>query len=334
MGSRTENLTARTLAYRTRGYARRVSRGASVIVTGAGGFIGSRALEPLLAHGFEVHALSRSRAADARVHWHAVDLLDAQLVAALVRELKATHLLHLAWFTEHGRFWSAPENLDWLGASVQLLRAFAQAGGERAVMAGTCAEYDWTTAAESCVELDSDLMPATPLAPATLYGAAKHATHLVSRAYAREAHISLAWGRIFLLYGPGEDERRLVPAVARALLEGREAQTSDGTQVRDLMHVDDVAAAFAALLASEVEGPVNVASGEPTRLRQVIEEIGRAAARPDLLRIGALPRSGSEPERLVADTARLRGEVGFEPQIALSEGIASTLAWWREQAAA
>ncbi len=300
-----------------------------VLLTGGSGFLGSRTIQPLLDAGFEVHALSRRPGASADVAWHTVDLLDDDEAVGAVGEIAAEHMLHLAWYTEHGRFWSAPENLDWVAVSVRLLRAFHEAGGRRAVMAGTCAEYDWSGSEESCRELAHGFLPATPAEPATLYGAAKHATHLVASAYAREVGLSFAWGRVFLLYGPGEDERRLLPQVATALLAGREARTSDGSQVRDLMHVDDVARGFVALLESAVEGPVNVASGEAVALARAIELIGLAAGRPELLRIGALARRDGEPERLVANTRRLREEVGFHGEVGLEQGIADTVAWWR-----
>lgn len=300
--------------------------GPRVLLTGGSGFIGSRAIAPLLAVGFEVHALARTPGASADVTWHELDLLDERATADVVADVAAEHLLHFAWYTEHGRFWSAPENLDWVAASVRLLRAFADAGGRRAVLAGTCAEYDWADAGERCSELAAGAHAATHLRPATLYGTCKHATRLIAEAFAREAGLSLAWGRVFLLYGPGEDERRLVPHVARALLAGEQAPTSDGAQQRDFMHVDDVAAGFVALLASAVEGPVNIASGEAVSIADVLALIAAAAGRPELLRLGAVERRAGEPERLVADVRRLHDEVGFAPSIALDRGIAETVA--------
>jgi nucleoside-diphosphate-sugar epimerase len=301
-------------------------------LTGASGLIGSHTLEPLLAAGYEVHALGRSPGSSSAV-WHEVDLFDEAATSAAVAEVAAERLLHLAWYTEHGRFWGSPENLPWVGASLGLLRAFAEGGGRRAVIAGTCAEYDWSEPAGPCRELDGAGAPATPERPATLYGAAKHATRLVASAYAGEVGVSLAWGRVFLLYGPGEDERRLVPSVARALLAGVQARTSDGLQIRDLMHVSDVARGFVALLASEVEGPVNVASGDGVAIGEVLELIGRASGRPDLLRRGALDPRPGEPPSLVADASRLRDEVGFRPAVPLGEGIAEAVAWWRSRMA-
>lgn len=294
-----------------------------VLVTGASGFIGAHALAPLIAAGHEVHAVSTGgapRDALPEVTWHTANLLaDPESVVA---EVEPERLLHLAWYAEHGKFWTSPENVRWVEASLALLRAFAAAGGERAVLAGTCAEYDWTAG-------DGVFAEDAPLRPATLYGAAKRGLHEVAQALAAEAGFGLAWGRVFFLYGPGEDERRLVGAVASALARGQRAATGAGTQTRDFLHVADVGAAFAALVDSGVDGPVNVASGEGRTLREVIETLGAIAGRPDLLDIGALPARPDDPDVLVADATRLRDEVGFTPRFGLEDGLAETLAWWR-----
>lgn len=296
-----------------------------VLVTGAAGFLGAHCLPDLAARGFEVHAVSRAPRDGGEAEWHRADLLDPAAARALVRDVRPSHLLHLAWETTHGAFWSSPANLDWLAASVHLVRAFAEAGGRRAVVAGTCAEYLWDD--RVCDETT------TPLEPATLYGASKHALHVALRGYAASAGFGLAWGRVFLLHGPGEPPGRLVPSVATAMLEARPAACSHGRQVRDLMQVEDVAAGFGALLASEVTGPVNVASGEPVTLADVVGAIGEITGHPELARLGAIPASPDEPARLVADVRRLREEVGFTPRHDLREGLALTVRALREPVA-
>jgi nucleoside-diphosphate-sugar epimerase len=298
-----------------------------VIVTGASGFVGRRALAPLVERGFEVHAVTRGAGAPAAtvdgVTWHAADLLDAGRRRALVGALRASHLLHLAWYAEPGAFWAARENAPWVAATIGLVDEFAAAGGARATLAGTCAEYDWAA--------PQPLAEDAPLAPATYYGACKDATRRVVEGLAARARLSFAWGRIFFLYGPGEDERRLVASVARALVAGERAATSAGLQRRDFLHVDDVAGAFAAILDSGVEGAVNVASGEPVTVRSIAQRLAEEAGRPDLLDVGALPDRPDDPPEIAADVARLRDEVGFTPGRTLAAGLADTVRWWGDQ---
>ena len=117
--------------------------------------------------------------------WHRADLLDREQTSALMKAVAPTHLLHFAWYAEPGKYWHSEENLRWVEASLRLLRAFAGAGGRRIVIAGTCAEYAWTRETH-CKE------ESTPLRPATLYGSAKHALHLVARSHAAETGSRIA----------------------------------------------------------------------------------------------------------------------------------------------
>ena len=296
-----------------------------VLVTGATGFIGRGTLEPLRAAGLEIHVLSSQGApagAPFGVRWHVADLL-APGADRTVAAIEATHLLHLAWYTEPGQFWRAAANLDWVEASLRLIRGFAEGGGRRAVLAGSCAEYEWGNETH-CVE------NLTPTRPATLYGTAKHALHSVATAYARESGISLAWGRVFFAFGPHEHPGRLASSVATALIGGKPALCSHGEQVRDFLYAPELGAAFAALLNSDVIGPVNMASGRPVRVRDLIEALAAAAHRPDLVRLGALA-SAEEPARLTAHVGRLRDEVGWTPSVTLDQAAQRTVAWWREQ---
>jgi nucleoside-diphosphate-sugar epimerase len=138
--------------------------------------------------------------------------------------------------------------------------------------------------------------------------------------------MSLAWGRIFFSFGPGEPEGRLVPSIARALLAGREAPMTHGQQLRDTLTVEDLGRAFAALTASEFTGPVNIGSGERTELRELAQLVAAEVGRPDLLRIGALEPRPGEPREILADVTRLREHVGWRPTDTLAEGVARTVA--------
>ncbi len=292
------------------------------MLTGATGFVGSHVLGSLVDAGHDVHAVARRSGPElAGVTWHEVDLLSG---VEVLGEVRPEVLVHLAWYAEHGRFWDSLENVRWVEASLALLRAFVEAGGRRAVMVGTCAEYQWG-GQQDLNEHDS------PLRPSSLYGVCKDALRRVAAAQAAESAFELAWGRLFFLYGPGEDPARLVPSVIRALLDGEHAATSTGTQVRDFMHVEDVAMALVALAQSDVTGPVNIGSGSPASVADIVELIGAVTRRADLIDWGARPTPALEPSRIVADVGRLEREVGYRPAISLSDGIRSTVEWWRER---
>ena len=100
------------------------------------------------------------------------------------------------------------------------------------------------------------------------------------------------------------------------------------------MHVQDVAEALCALLASDVAGPVNIGTGEAPSLRDVVLTIGDHLGRTDRIQLGARPSPPDDPAMIVADVARLRDEVGFSPTWTLASGLNDTIDWWRHQGAA
>ena len=298
-----------------------------ILVTGATGFIGRQTLPLLVERGFEVHALSSQaaptaeRAGEAGVQWHRADLLDPASIDPLCERVRPDVLLHLAWVTTPGVYTRTPTNLDWVAASLRLARSAAQHGATRLVSAGTCFEYHHGPG--DCHETT------TVLTPDTLYGASKVALGGLLDAFASEVGVANAWGRVFFLYGPHEHPDRLVASVARALLAGDTAACSVGTQERDFLHVRDVAAAFVALVGSDVRGAVNIGSGDALTVRDLVLEIGEQIGRPDLIALGARPLSPRDPPRVVAHTGRLRDEVGFRPSFTWQQGLRDTIAWWR-----
>jgi len=95
------------------------------------------------------------------------------------------------------------------------------------------------------------------------------------------------------------------------------------------MHVRDVASAFVALLASPVEGPVNIASGRPVRLADVARRIAGCLGAEYLLKLGALSAASDDPPVLTASVDRLNREVNWTPAIPLDQGLTEAIAWWR-----
>jgi len=294
----------------------------TVMLTGASGFIGRHCIPLLIKNGYDVHALTSKKNvhADPKVSWHTTNLLNPQEIHDAMVTICPTHLMHFAWYTMPGKYWNARENIQWLQASVNLVQEFSDGGGKRMVGAGTCAEYDLRYG--YCSE---DL---TPLNPKNLYGISKQSCHLIAQEITKAAKISNAWGRIFFLYGPYENQTRLMPSIINALLQEKTAPCSSGDQIRDYLFVEDVADAFVRLLNSSVTGPVNIASGKPVSIREIIDLIATKIGHEELIRYGQYPTSPSEEPLIVADNNRLRNEVGWHQQNDLGRGLDKTISWW------
>jgi nucleoside-diphosphate-sugar epimerase len=297
-----------------------------VFLTGATGFIGSHVARRLVAEGCEVHALIRPGSDTRRVR----DVLPALAVvhgdlfafpelAAALERIRPELCVHLAWYAEPGRYLRSPENLRCLAATLELANRLAGLGCQRFVGAGTCFEYDTE---------QGYLSEASRTGPRSLYAASKLGAWLVLEQLAALAGMSAAWVRFFYQYGPFEDERRLVPAVIRALLRGETAKTTAGAQVRDMLHVEDVASAVWAVARGGLTGPVNIGSGQPVTVRRIVETVGDLLGRPELLALGALPYGAGDPPFVCADNRRLC-ETGWAPRFDLNDGLRHTIDWWR-----
>jgi nucleoside-diphosphate-sugar epimerase len=177
---------------------------------------------------------------------------------------------------------------------------------------------------------DGKLHESSALEPRTLYGASKAALGMIGAELSRRHGWSFAQARVFNVYGPGEDERRLVPHVISSLLRGVPCELTAGTQVRDYMHVDDVARGLVALAESGLEGPVNVASSEPVTVAQVARTIAAVGGGGELLRFGARQPRATDHPCVVADSTLLSRIAEWSPKYRLDAGIHHTAAWWRE----
>ncbi|CAN5169779.1 NAD(P)-dependent oxidoreductase [soil metagenome] len=300
-----------------------------VLVTGASGFLGRHVLAALRRHGVHTVATGRHRPQPLRsfgatifnrVDFIQADLLATENFAPLIKAAGATHLLHLAWYAEHGKYWASPVNEDWTEATTRLVQAFCEAGGKQVVAAGTCAEYEWfADSSDGMCREDS-----TPLKPASLYGSAKDRARQSSAAICERHQVPLAWGRIFLPYGAGESAQRLIPSVFD-VLHGRRAPFSiNATASRDFLHASDVAGAFVTLLETGANGAFNVSSAHPRQLGELVRAIANlAGADPEPLLALAAPRSG-EPAMLAGENLKLKA-LGWQARLSMEAGLQRAL---------
>lgn len=298
-----------------------------VLITGGAGFVGSQLARRAVAEGHDVIALVRAdtdrwrlRDIEGRLTVAVCDLHDREAVERAIGTSRPELCVHLAWRGSPGDGRPATDNVSSLMASLELVRALATARCPRFVATGTCFEY--AEAQRPHVEDD-------PVGPRDLYAMCKSACFTIASELCRIEGIRMAWPRIFYTYGPYESPFRLVSSVIVALLEGRPIATTRGEQIRDYLHVEDVADAIWAIARSTFTGPVNVASGMPVTVGEVVRELGQMLGRPELIRIGDLPYRPNEPMTIKADVRLLRERIGWTPRYGLRQGLTQTVDWWR-----
>jgi len=250
------------------------------------------------------------------------DMQDSEALTQVLGSAEPDLCLHLAWYVVPGRYPSALDNLDSVAASAGLLRALSRTSCRRLVFVGSSAEY---------APSDDCLTEQSAIEPRTLYTACKTAVALMTTQVAARCGWTAATARVFNIYGPREPESRLVPSVISSLLAGRQVQLTSGAQVRDFLHVEDVADALWTVATSELTGGVNIASGTPTTVGAVATEIACQLGRADLLQFGAVPTRSSDAASVCAGRGRLHEELRWMPRFDLGSGLSHTIDWWKRE---
>lgn len=312
-------------------------RGRRVLVTGATGLIGSHLVERLLAAGSEVHALvpagepprsllhRTGSLRDVRVHGGRLE--DARAVGGAVAASRPEIVFHLGAQTQVGV--ARREPAATFATNVQgtwhLLEACRAASPPPAAIAVASSDKAYGR---------SDRLPyreTDPLAGAEPYEASKAMTDMLAQTYATAYGLPTRIARCGNVYGTGDlNAERLVPGTITALVRGtRPVIRSDGTPVRDYVHVEDVADAYL-LLGSRPIAPgtaYNLSSGERLSVLEVVALIAEAAGStltPDV-------RADAEGELAAQylDSAKARAELGWRPTRRLRESLPEIVEWYR-----
>jgi nucleoside-diphosphate-sugar epimerase len=281
-----------------------------VMLTGATGFVGRYVAKELERQDIEYVSLQRGMASDDRAIQ--MDLLGTNEFEALFQKFKPTHLIHVAWYAEHGKYWDSELNLQWVLATKRLVEAFCSLGGQHVVITGTCAEYDWTHG--YCVE------DVTPLGPKTLYGICKDTTRRVIELVVEKHGVSMSWARVFFPYGPGEASQRLIPSLFKAFKKEILPFGVNASSYRDLLHVEDAARAVLACTQSKFVGAVNICSGKPVQISEIVDVIARIYNCDPEVILKLVPKNQEANNFLVGENEKLRS-LGWKQEIMLGQGL-------------
>lgn len=313
----------------------------SALVTGGRGFVGAWLCRALLERGIAVASLDRRRPREqpstlallgigdrvAEVHGA---LLEPGLLDRVLAEREVDAVFHLAAETIVGTVRDDPAAA--LDTNVRgtwtVLEACRRRGVERVVVASSDKAYG--AHAELPYRESMALLPTAP------YEASKAAADLIARCWWPSYGLPVAVTRFANIYGGGDlNFSRLVPEAVCAAIDGRAPiLRSDGTPVRDLLHVEDAARAYLAIAdrldRDDVRGEAfNAGGGRPHSVLEVVATIARLAGtgvEPDVRGAG---NPAGEIDRQYVDAAKLRERCGWEPRIGLEEGLARTLEWYR-----
>jgi len=303
----------------------------NALVTGAGGFVGANLVRRLVRDGHRVTGVLqpggdpwRIAGLEGQARFVEVDLLDGGAIRHLVRDEDPAWVFHLAaygaysWQDDVQRIMATN-----VGGTAGLVDACREVGCAAFVHAGSSSEYGFT---------DTPPAETAALEPNSPYAVSKAAATMYCRQTARAGGFPAVTLRLYSVFGPYEDPRRLVPAVVVQALSDRLPPLVNPDVARDFVWVDDATDAFvrAAEAAGDRAGAVyNVGSGIQTTVGDLVTRARR------VLGVRAEPDWGSMPDRAwdttswVADPSRIAAELGWMAGTDLDEGLALTSAWLR-----
>lgn len=303
-----------------------------ILLTGATGFLGANIARHFLASKESVHTLIRATSPRWRLRglddlqMHETELTDADAVLAALREIRPRVILH---FAAHPALADERDDAAIFSNTVlpivHLVRAAAEIGTVEAfVNAGSSSEYGYQS-----VPMREDMLPS----PTSTHGVAKYAQTLYGQYAARQFNLPLITLRLFSIYGPFEQPRRLIPRLMRAALKNILVQLSNPQTARDFTYVDDVISAVTECLKNprQYAGAVyNVGTGRQTTLAGLIEQVEHIHGKPIPVQWGQKPPNKWDAPTWVADPTLAETQLGFRTHVSLADGLGLTYQWFTQ----
>lgn len=295
-----------------------------ILVTGATGYIGTQICSELMKNGYDIHALVYPEISQNlnSITQYPLDLMNKGAITDFFKNNSFEKMIHLAWYVGP-KCQISPLNIEWLEASLHLIKTFWENGGKTVLVSGSMSEYDFSYG--WCSENK------TPLDSLSLYGQTKAALYQILEKFCKFHDLDLKWARIFNIYGLNEKKTRLIPYVINAMINNEDVNVSHCNQIQNYLHVKDVARAIVMFLESSVSGAVNIASDEPIRLKDMIEFCKEELKYKKDVNYGAIKASFDQPF-LTGDNSILKNEIGWKQTIDIKDGLKETINWWKNHA--
>lgn len=300
----------------------------NLLIVGGSGFIGRHLVSGAISKGYSTTVLSlRSVDKEDRIagaDYLTSDIVDYKVLKKNLSGKNFTHIVNLGGYINHARFKEGGRQiLDAHFYGVQnLLEIIDWNTLEMFVQIGSSDEYGDAPAPQSENIRER---------PISSYALGKLASNQMLQMLHRTEDFPVVILRLFLVYGPGQDDKRFLPQIIKGCLNNETFDTSLGEQLRDFCYVDDITRGILMALEScDANGEViNLASGKPISIREVVELVNSVIAKGTPL-FGKIPYRIGENMELYADINKAKNLLNWAPQIDLLEGIERTVKYYND----
>ncbi|MBP9760248.1 MAG: NAD-dependent epimerase/dehydratase family protein [Candidatus Pacebacteria bacterium] len=307
--------------------------GRRVFVTGASGFIGGNLVRYLLKLGAEVsvlleHEVPSTTMFPREVHISVGSVTDGDRITAIVTERDPEHIFHCAGLLRVINTERQNSMLDYI--SINMLGSIYIAEASRTLP--NLHSFVSLGSLEECGGHELPLIETDREVPISQYSFSKLCATKYIEFLRNEYHFPGVVLRPTIVYGPGQSGGMFIPSLIDACVTNREFRMTKGEQRKDFVYIDDMVRAM--VLATSVQDVshtiLHIGSGVETQLKEVASTVERLAGGCWKATLGAIPYRSEEKMHYCADISRARNCLGWEPSVALEEGLKNTIEWRRK----
>ena len=301
----------------------------NILITGGTGFVGANLVHRLVQEGHKPTVFIRKESnlwrlknILTKIKIIQTDLLNTKLLSQQVRKIKPTHIFHLAVYgaqqgIQKDTIQTYTQNIL---SSVNLMEVCCKSGFEQYINIGSSSEYGLKKSAMKEIDM---------LQPINHYGATKAAISLAASVFSNTYKLPISTLRLFSPYGYWEDRRRFIPTLILDAINGKRAELSRPSYVRDFIFIDDVIDALVHFLTSKkhYNEVFNIGSGKQYTLQQVVDEVRDMSSNKLKVTWNDRKSNQLEPSFWKADITKTKKQLNWKPRISLKQGLQKTYQW-------
>lgn len=296
----------------------------NILITGASGFVGMPMLENFIKSDEvnQIYAFTRkihdNYPKHKKLKWIEVNLEDTYKITEIANEYKIDALVHLAWSNIPD--FSSSNCLENLNQSINLINIILKhTKCKKLLLAGSCFEYNQTFG--ECIEADKTM-------PKDYFTWSKLSLLEYLLVLSKKYDVSLAWFRLFYVYGANQREGSLLPTLVRSLQEDRIPNLNTPKNANDFIHVNDVATAFELALSTDFEsGVYNLGTGSSTSVIDFCKTLEIIMKDDYQLTMKLLEntQNSNEEVNFYASVAKTKEAFGWIAETSLIDGLSRSL---------
>ena len=300
------------------------------MVTGGAGFIGANLIKELIKLKYDVNLILKKSSDLWRIKdildiikIYYVDLLDKNKLTKTINKINPDFIIHLATYSNY-RNQSDVEQMTEININgiLNLLIASKNINYKMFINTGSSSEYG----IKEKPMKENDL-----LEPISFYAATKASATLLCKAFALEHKKPIVNLRPFSVYGPGEEEKRFIPTIVKAVMDNKPIMLTPGNQRRDFIYVEDVVDVYIKTIS---QGPklagqmLNIGTGIEFTNDEVVEILFRITGKRAKIEKGAYPKRLWDTQHWVSDISKAQKLLRWKPKFSLEKGLLETYKWY------